>query len=199
LEPNVLVYLDDIIIISQTFEDHFRHLAKVFQRLRANLRLNPEKCFFCQERYLGHIIDQEGIRTDPEKVSAVATWPAPTSVRRVRQFLGMASWYRRFVPNFSTVAALITKLTGKKAKWNWGEEQEMAFQQLKEALTSAPVLACLDFTRRFVLQTDARSYGLGAVLTQHQEDGERVIAYASRILNNAERNYSTELECLAVV
>jgi len=112
----------------------------------------------------------------------------------------MASWYRRFVPNFSTVAAPITKLTGKKAKWNWGEEQEKAFQQLKEVLTSAPVLACPDFTRRFVLQTDASSYGLEAVLIQHQEDGERVIAYASRTLNNAERNYSaTELECLAVV
>jgi len=203
LEPNVLVYLDDIIIVSQTFEDHLRHLAEVFRRLReAKLRLNPEKCFFCREqlRYLGHIIDRKGIRTDPEKVSAVASWPAPTSVKKVRQFLGMASWYRRFVPNFSAVAAPITKLTGKKTKWSWGEEQEEAFQRLKEALTSAPVLACPDFTRRFVLQTDASSYGLGAVLTQHQEDGERVIAYASRTLNNAERNYSaTELECLAVV
>jgi len=85
-------------------------------------------------------------------------------------------------------------------KWSWDEEQEKAFQRLKEALISAPVLACPDFTRRFVLQTDASSYGLGAVLTQHQEGGERVIAYASRTLNNGEKNYSaTELECLAVV
>lgn len=203
LEPNVLVYLDDIIIVSQTFDEHLRHLTEVFRRLRqAKLRLNPEKCHFCRDqlKYLGHVVDRHGIRTDPEKVSAVSNWPAPTTVRRVRQFLGMASWYRRFVGNFSTIATPLTRLTCKGSKWTWGPDEENAFHQLKQALVSAPVLACPDFTRRFTLQTDASSFGLGAVLTQQHPDGERVVAYASRTLNGAEKNYSaTELECLAVV
>ncbi|KMQ81648.1 gag-pol fusion protein, partial [Lasius niger] len=207
LEPNVFVYLDDIIVISETFDQHLHLLTEVFQRLRdARLRLNPDKCRFCVEqlKYLesimGHVIDREKIRTDPEKVSAVADWPEPRTVKQVRQFLGMASWYRRFVANFSTIAAPLTRLTKKNARWTWGADEEHAFQELKRTLVSAPVLAYPDFTRRFVLQTDASNSGLGAVLTQNFEDGERVIAYASRTLNGAERNYSaTELECLAVV
>ncbi|KAL6417431.1 hypothetical protein ACFW04_012743 [Cataglyphis niger] len=183
LEPNVFVYLDDIIVISRTFERHLELLTEVFRRLRAaRLRLNPEKCRFCvdQLRYLGHVVDRAG--TDPEK------------------FLGMASWYRRFIENFSTIAAPLTRLTKKNARWTWGEDESTAFKQLKAALTTAPVLACPDFNRRFILQTDASTSGLGAVLTQYHEDGERVIAYASRTLSGAEKNYSaTELECLAVV
>ena len=203
LEPHVFVYLDDIIIASPTFGDHLKHLAEVFRRLRdAKLRLNPEKCQFCRSelQYLGHVVTRDGIHTDPKKISAVADWPAPTTVRKIRQFVGMASWYRRFVPNFSTIVAPLTRLTGKNARWRWGEEEEKAFQALKSALTSAPILACPDFRRPFVLQTDASTIGLGAVLTQEFEEGERVIAYASRTLNSAEQNYSaTELECLAVV
>ena len=203
LEPHVFVYLDDIIIISQDFEGHLKLLAEVFRRLReAHLRLNPEKCRFCVDRltYLGHVVDRGGIRTDPEKVSAVSQWPAPQSVKQIRQFLGMASWYRRFIKSFSTISAPLTRLTKKNAKWTWGDEETEAFNTLKTALTTAPVLACPDFDRRFYLQTDASTSGLGAVLTQYHEDGERVIAYASRTLNGAERNYSaTELECLAVV
>lgn len=203
LEPNVFVYLDDIIVISKTFDEHLRLLTEVFRRLRdARLRLNPAKCRFCvdQLKYLGHVVDRHGIRTDPEKVSAVVDWPAPSSVKQIRQFLGMASWYRRFIENFSTLAAPLTRLTRKNARWAWGPEEDTAFRALKKTLTSAPVLACPDFSRRFILQTDASTGGLGAVLTQHFEEGERVIAYASRTLNGAERNYSaTELECLAIV
>jgi hypothetical protein len=203
LEPRVLVYLDDIIVTSQTFDEHLELLKEVFRRLRsAKLRVNPDKCNFCRDqlRYLGHIVDQEGIRTDPDKVSAIAGWPTPTTVRRVRQFLGVASWYRRFIANFSTLAAPLTALTRKTARWEWGPSEQRAFQRLKTALTTAPVLACPNFQEPFTLQTDASSHGLGAVLTQHQEGGEKVIAYASRTLNPAERNYSaTELECLAVV
>jgi len=134
LEPHVFVYLDDIIIISRTFREHFELLSETFRRLRAaRLRLNPEKCRFCvdQLKYLGHIVDREGIRTDPEKVSAVADWPEPQNVKQIRQFLGMASWYRRFIPNFSTVAAPLTKLTKKSAKWSWCSEQADAFTILK--------------------------------------------------------------------
>jgi len=203
LEPHVFTYLDDIIIVSATFDEHLHHLAEVFRRLRdARLRLNPEKCHFCKSelKYLGHIVDRRGIRTDPEKVKSMTQWPQPTNVRQIRQFIGLASWYRRFIPEFSATAAPLTKLTRKNARWQWGEEEEQAFQTLKKALASSPVLACPDFTRRFFLQTDASTTGLGAVLTQHFEDGEKVIAYASRTLNGAEKNYSaTELECLAVV
>jgi len=113
----------------------------------------------------------------------------------------MTSWYRRFVPGFSSIAASITRLTTEERQVStWGKEQEEAFKRLKEALISAPVLACSDFSRRFTLQTDASSRGLGAILTQYQENEERVIVYASRSLNEAEKNYSaTELECLTVV
>lgn len=203
LEPHVFVYLDDIIVISRTFSEHLELLAETFRRLReARLRLNPEKCKFCvdQLKYLGHVVGRDGIETDPEKVSAVADWPEPTTIKQIRQFLGMASWYRRFIANFSTLAAPLTQLTRKNARWKWGEEEATAFRALKEQLISAPVLACPDFTRRFILQTDASSTGLGVVLTQRYEEGDRVIAYASRTLHAAERNYSaTELECLAVI
>jgi len=193
----------DIIVISRTFSEHIELLAETFRRLReAHLRLNPEKCKFCVEqlKYLGHVVGRDGIRTDPEKVSAVAEWSEPTTIKQIRQFLGMASWYRRFIGNFSTIAAPLTQLTRKNAQWKWGDEETIAFRALKERLISAPVLACPDFTRRFFLQTDASSTGLGAVLTQRYEESDRVIAYASRTLNAAERNYSaTELECLAVI
>lgn len=203
LEPNVFVYLDDIIICNQSFDEHLETLLKVFNRLRdARLRLNPEKCKFCVNRikYLGHIIDREGIRTDPEKVNAITDWPTPKTVKQIRQFLGVASWYRRFIKDFAATATPLTALTRKNAKWSWDKEQQRAFEQLKTSLTTAPVLACPDFTRQFCLQTDASTAGIGAVLTQYFPEGERVIAYASRTLNNAERNYSaTELECLAVL
>lgn len=203
LEPYVFVYLDDIIIVNRTFEEHLQTLEEVFRRLRgARLRINTEKCQFCRTslKYLGHVVDQQGIRTDPAKTSAVANWPTPTTIRQIRRFLGMASWYRRFVENFSTIAAPLTRLTRKNVRWTWGAKEDTAFQTLKQALISVPVLACPDFTKKFILQTDASNEGLGAVLTQNFEEGERVIAYASRTLNQAERNYSaTELECLAVV
>jgi len=200
LEPHVFIYLDDIIIVSETFDEHLQYLAEVFLR-NVRLRLNPEKCHFCRHelKYLGHIVDRRGIRTDPEKVRAMTQWPRPSNVRQIRQFVGLASWYRRFIPEFSATAAPLTRLTRKNARWQWGDEEEQAFQTLKKSFASAPVLACPDFSRRFV-QTDASTTGLGVVLTQHFEDGERVIAYASRTLNGAEKNYSaTELECLAVV
>ncbi|XP_039306054.1 uncharacterized protein K02A2.6-like [Solenopsis invicta] len=203
LEPRVFVYLDDIIVVTRTFDEHLATLREVFRRLReARLRPNTEKCRFCTERlkYLGHVVDRDGIRTDPEKTEAIANWPEPQSVRQIRQFLGLASWYRRFIRDFATVAAPLTALTRKNARWSWGNHEQAAFEALKTTLTSAPVLACPDFERQFVLQTDASTTGLGAVLTQYFPEGERVIAYASRTLNNAERNYSaTELECLAVL
>jgi len=203
LEPNVFVYLDDIIIASPDLESHLQHLREVFIRLRrANLQINPEKCKFGadQLRYLGHLITRNGISTDPEKTEAITRIPPPRTVREVRQFLGLLSWYRRFVENFSDRARPLTRLTSKKVKWQWTALEEEAFNALKTALTTAPVLACPDFDRTFLLQTDASEFGLGAVLTQYHGDKEYVVAYASRTLNGAERNYSvTEKECLAIL
>ncbi|XP_025073445.1 uncharacterized protein LOC112552444 [Pogonomyrmex barbatus] len=203
LEPHAFAYLDDIIVASRTFAEYLQHLREVFRRLRAaRLRINRDKCRFCvpELRYLGHIVNRDGIKTDPEKTTAIADWPTPQTVKHIRQFLGVASWYRRFIKNFATVAAPLTTLTRKNTRWKWGEEEQGAFDALKNNLTTAPVLACPDFERPFTLQTDASTIGLGVVLTQYFPEGERVIAYASRTLNGAEKNYSaTELECLAVV
>jgi len=137
LEPHTFVYLDDIIIISAIFDDHLCHLEEVFRRLQeARLQVNPDKCHFglTELKYLGHIVDRRGLRTDPEKMKAVTQWPTPTTVRQIRQFVGLASWYRRFIRDFSATAAPLTKLTRKTAKWCWGPEEDRAFQ-LKYTLT----------------------------------------------------------------
>lgn len=123
LEPRVFVYLDDIIIGTATLEEHIATLREVFRRLReARLKLNPDKCKFCvsQIKYLGHLVTPDGIRTDPDKTAAITDWPEPVTVKQVRQFLGVASWYRRFVPSFATIAAPLTGLTRKRVKWSWG-------------------------------------------------------------------------------
>ncbi|KAH8280810.1 hypothetical protein KR044_007779, partial [Drosophila immigrans] len=164
--------------------------------------INHEKCAFFQRRihYLGHVISEEGIHTDPGKVAAVRDLPPPTSLKELRQCIGMASWYRRFVPNFATVVQPMSQLLKKGRKWVWALEQQVAFDQLKVLLTTAPVLACPDFHAKFVLQTDASNVGIGAVLTQEIDGQERAISYVSRRLNKAEENYSaTEKECLAVI
>ncbi|KAH8315152.1 hypothetical protein KR059_012016, partial [Drosophila kikkawai] len=203
MEPHAFAYLDDIIVIEATLEEHVRNLREVFRRLRAaNLRLNRDKCQFFQRSltYLGHVISEAGIQTDPEKVAAIRELPPPTNLKELRRCLGIASWYRRFVPNFADVVEPMTSLLKKDRKWQWAERQEQAFNELKKLLTEAPILACPDFEAKFVLQTDASEYGIGAVLTQTIDEQERVVAYASRRLNNAERNYSvTEKECLAIV
>lgn len=203
MEPVAFAYLDDIIVIGRTLAEHLENLKTVFSRLRkANLRINPGKCeFFKREtKYLGHIISGDGIKTDPDKVAAIQEMQPPRNVKEVRRFLGIASWYRRFVPDFAKVSQPLTQLLKKGKHFKWTNDQQMAFDSLKSCLTNAPVLACPDFSQTFSLQTDASDYGLGAVLTQELDGQERVIAYASRHLNSAEQNYSTtEKECLAVI
>lgn len=203
LEPYCFAYLDDIIVLGDSFEHHLSLLQEVFRRLRhANLRLNPDKCQFGRRTlcYLGHLVTPEGIATDPGKVDAIRRLQAPKTVRGLRRFLGIVSWYRRYVPTFATIAAPLHKLLKKKQRWKWGPEQEAAFQEIKRRLTEAPVLTCPDFTKPFVLQTDASDFGLGAALTQDSEGIERIIAYASRSLSDTEKKYSvTEKECLAIV
>lgn len=203
LEPWVFVYLDDIIIVTSSFEEHCRILKEVLVRLgKANLRLSLDKCQLCRSelKYLGYVVNEQGIHVDPDKVSAILELSAPTNVKEVRRILGMASWYRRFIRNFAALTEPLTNLLRKSVKFRWSEESEASFQAIKSALVTAPILSCPDFSQPFVLQTDASSYGLGAVLTQGTGDNERVICYLSRSLSSSERVFSvTEKECLAVI
>jgi Reverse transcriptase (RNA-dependent DNA polymerase)./Integrase core domain. len=203
LEPHVFVYLDDIIIVTQTFEKHLTILAEVFKRLKdANLTLSKEKCFFCRPelRYLGYVIDCNGLHVDPDKIKAILNIPSPTCVSEVRRIIGLASWYRRFVPDFSTLTAPLSNLLRKNKPFIWNELCENSLKTLKEQLITAPVLSCPDFSLPFTVQTDASGFGIGAVLTQQHPEGEKVVCYLSRSLNRNERNYSTtERECLAVL
>lgn len=203
LEPHVFAYLDDIIVVTQSFEQHLEVLREIFCRLKAaNLTVAREKCQFCRSelRYLGYIVNKNGLQVDPEKIQAIIAIPPPKTVSEVRRFLGLASWYRRFVPQFSTVIAPLSNLLRKNRSFEWDDSCENAFRAIKEYLVSAPVLTCPDFSLPFTIQTDASGYGVGAVLTQLHPDGEKVICYLSRSLTRNERNYSTtERECLAVL
>lgn len=198
-----MVYIDDIVVFSPSVSTHLQQLQKIFASLKkAGLSLNMKKCNFIKPSltFLGHVISAEGIKTDPEKISAVQTFPVPTSVKEVQRFLGFAGWYHRFIKNFSEKAAPLHALKKKDVTWNWSDKCQQAFETIKNDLITAPVLISPDFNRAFKVQTDASEYGLGAVLTQEEDGQERVVAYASRLLKGAEKAYSTsEKECLAVV
>ena len=200
------MYLDDILVVSRTFEEHIGHLREVFNRLRsAGLRLKPKKCLILRDEvpYLGHVISARGVRPDPSKTEKVRYFPVPHDVTSVRQFIGLASYYRRFVPDFARIAAPLHALTRKNVEFKWSEACAIAFQRLKEALITAPILAYSKFGPgvEFVLETDASGVGLGAVLSQLQDDGQlHPVAYASRSLDTSEKNYGiSELETLGLV
>lgn len=213
----LLLYLDDIIVFSPSFEAHISHLDLVFSRLENfGLKVKPSKCSLFQNEvhYLGHVIAEGGVSPDPEKLRAVEAWATPQNVTQLRAFLGLAGYYRRFIKNFAQIAAPLNSMmwgtskrrsqpvAGKQVGWAWGAAQEAAFKKLKESLLQAPILAYADFQLPFVLYTDASQTGLGAVLAQVQEGRERVISYASRSLRPTERNdknYSSfKLELLAL-
>ena len=209
-----VIYLDDIIIYSETLPEHFSRLEAVFQRLEAaNLKLKGKKCEFLKTRveYLGHIVSEAGIEANPEKVRTIQTTEVPTTLSKLRSFLGFASYYRRFVPNFAHIAKPLNDLlvghpTNQKGKskraaapWKWGKVEQQAFDELKEVLISPPVLAYADYDKPFILNVDASCTGLGAVLYQEHDGKERVVAYASRGLRRGERNYPAhKLEFLAL-
>lgn len=204
LEPSVFVYLDDIVIATDSFEEHLRLVKEVARRLKsANLSISLAKSKFClrQINYLGYIINQSGINVNPDKVSAIVNYPSPKNVRDVRRLLGMATWYSRFIPNFATVAAPITELLKKsRMKFVWSEEAESAFNILKTALISAPVLATPDFSQPFIIYCDASDVGVGAVLVQGSGTDERAITYMSQKMSAAQTKYTTtEKECLSVI
>lgn len=197
-------YLDDIVIVSEDFNSHLSVLVRIAQELRkANLTLNVDKSHFCvtQTKYLGYVIGNGGIQTDPDKVDSIVNWPVPKSVRQVRGFLGLAGWYRRFIENFSSITFPISETLSSKQKFKWTPEAQKSFEAIKTLLTTAPILSNPDFTKKFYLHCDASNYGIGAVLVQLDKDGnEKPIAFMSKKLNTAQRNYSvTERECLAAI
>ena len=198
-----LVYLDDIIIFSKTVEQHLALLRDVFSRLRrAGLKVKPSKCHLLQTsvHYLGHVVSAKGIETDPGKVKCVSNWPIPTTSKELSSFLGLASYYRRFIKHFAHVAAPLHALIHKGKPWQWTTECTEAFFELKKMLISAPVLTLPDFSKSFVLDTDASGEGLGAVLSQTINGMEHVIAYASTTLTHTEKRYcATRREMLALV
>lgn len=206
VESRVFAYLDDVIIISSTFEEHVTLLKNVLKKLQdANLTINLDKCqFFRSElKYLGYVVDSNGLHTDPAKVEAIINYKTPSTKKEVKRFLGTASWYRRFVPNFSNIAGPLNKLTSTKKNappFKWTEEANQAFETLKERLITAPVLTCPNFNLPFEVHTDVSSYGIGAMLTQTVDGKENPVAYMSRSLTQPEKNYSvTERETLAVI
>ena len=200
--PYVTTYQDDVLIHSPSEETHKKHLHETLQRLRqAGLTLRGSKCQIgvAQVVYLGHVFSAEGMTPDNSKVQAVQEWPRPRDATEVRQFIGHASYYRRYIQHFADIARPLHRLTQKDATYCWSEECEQAFRNLKTKLTEAPIQAYPRFDKEaspLVLQTDASLTGLGAVLEQ---DGQ-VIAYASRTLSMSEVNDSViQRECLAVV
>ena len=198
-----LVYMDDIIIFSKTFEEHLEAVATVLVTLiKHNLMVKPEKLqlFMDKVNYLGHVISENGVEPDPAKVRAVSKFEPPKTVTEVKQFLGLCSYYRKFIHNFASISLPLVDLTRKESKWEWNDKCQEAFQTLKQKLVTAPILAFPDFDEHFFVTTDASDRGIGAILSQ-EKDGKRVvIAYASRVLSSAEQNYfTTEKECLAVV
>ena len=200
----VLVYIDDILVTGPTLEEHLSTLDKVLEKLgRAGLRLNKPKCFFLQPsiEYLGYIIDKDGLHPTEEKVRAIKEAPKPRNVSELRSFFGIINYYGQFLPNLSSKLAPLYKLLQKDAKWTWGRKQNEAFRAAKSALQDDSLLVHYDESKPLVLACDASQYGLGAVLSHVMDDGkERPVAYASRTLTPAEKNYSQiEKEGLAII
>lgn len=199
-----LVYLDDIIVYSANFPAHLEHLQEVFDRLRAaNLKLKPSKCHFAQKQvtFLGHVVSAGGLRPDPNNVEKVKQWPTPDSPTTVRAFLGLCSYYRRFIYQYANLSEPLHALTQKGKIFCWTETEQKAFDALRHALSSAPILSYPDFSREFLLFTDASNLAIGCVLSQmNDKNMENVIAYGSHVLTKREKCWSTyDRELWAIV
>ena len=185
----VVVYFDDILVYSRSEEEHASHLHHVLSILsQEKLYGNLEKCHFFtpQVIFLGHVVSAQGIHVDEDKVKAIREWPTPSSLYQVRSFHGLASFYRRFVKDFSSIVAPMTEvLKGKSCEWN--DKANAAFEEIKARLCQAPVLALPNFDKVFEVECDASGVGIGAVLSQEK----RPLAYFSEKLNEAKRKYST--------
>ncbi|XP_055584800.1 uncharacterized protein LOC129737664 [Uranotaenia lowii] len=204
LEPFVFVYLDDIVVVSETFGHHLQLLAEVAKRLRdANLSINLDKSHFGVNElpFLGYLLSTNGLRANPEKIKPIVEYERPTTVTKLRRFLGMANYYRRFIQDFSGATAPLMDLLKTKAKTiSWTDQAEEAFCAIKEKLISSPILVSPNFSKEFTIQTDASDVAVAGVLTQVLDEQERVIAYFSHKLSTPQRNYhACEKETLAAI
>ncbi|GJU72473.1 putative reverse transcriptase domain-containing protein [Tanacetum coccineum] len=196
LDKFVIVFIDDILIYSKNKQEHLKLILELLKKEKLYAKVSKCEFWIPKVQFLGHVIDSEGIHVDPAKIESVKDWASPKSPTEIRQFLGLAGYYRRFIEGFSKIAKPMTKLTQKKVKFVWGDKQEAAFQLLKQKLCSAPILALPEGSEDFIAYCDASKKGLGAVLMQR----EKVISYASRQLKIHEKNYTThDLELGAVV
>jgi hypothetical protein len=199
----VVNFLDDLVVYSRSAESHEKHVREVLTRLeKAGFTLNPSKVVInaAEIKFLGHLISSRGVKVLPDRVEAVKGYPRLSNLRQLRRFLGMSGFYARFIPSYSEVAEPLHELKRKGMKYKWGEAQQGAFEGIKKALCQAPVLQLPDFSKDFVLSTDASDFAISAVLQQRVQGDLAPIAYYSRLLTPAERRYSTyEKECLAVL
>jgi hypothetical protein len=199
LRKFVLVFIDDILIYSKTLKEHVEHVRQVFQLLQTNqLRVKKSKCAFARKElsYLGHVISGAGVSTDPQKIAPIVKWEAPVDAKQLRSFLGMAGYYRKFVRGYGIISKVLTELLRKGVQFVWTSEHEASFQALKAALTSTPVLALPDFSKKFTIETDACDRGIGAVLMQEGHP----LAFLSKALGPKQRVLSTyEKACLAIL
>ena len=193
-----MVYFDDILVYSKSLNDHVEHLRRVFELLREyKFYANTKKCSFATDQvgFLGYVVFAEGIKMDSSKVQAILEWPIPKSITEVRSFHGVATFYRRFIQNFSSIASPLTDCL-KQKNLVWSVQANGSFAALKKALTIAPVLQVPDFGKTFELDTDASIHGIGGVLSQESKP----IAFFSEKLNGAKLNYCTyDLEFYAIV
>ena len=217
-----MVYLD-VIVYSKTIEQHATHLEEVFRLLeKAGLKIKRSKCLFAGEKvnYLGHVVSAAGVYPDKNKIKAIKEFPTPKNADQVSSFIGLASYYRRFIRNFAEKAHALTNLTRKSVAWQWGADKQSAFDCIRDCLTTKPILSYPDFAREFIIHTDASGYGIGAVLSQVQiisftptgnqnkeenkqnnkSEREFAIAYTSKHLNDVQAKWSkTKKEAYAIV
>lgn len=204
LDPvQCFVYLDDIVVYASSLKDHEIKLRNIFERLRQNnLKIQPDKCEFLRKEvcYLGHVITENGVKPNPDKIKVIEKFPRPTNQKEIKGFLGLVGYYRKFIENFSKISKPLTGLLRKDYKFEWNFEQEDAFNVLRNKLISTPILQYPDFSKEFIVTTDASKYAIGAILSQGELGKDLPIAFASRTLNRAESNYNTtELELLAII
>ena len=202
LDDFVISYIDDILIFSNSIEEHHIHVKKVLKRLlENNLVVKLEKCEFdkSETTFLGYVISKEGLKMDTEKVKAILDWPAPTNVKEVQSFIGLCNYYRLFIKDFAKIANPIHKLTRKNVPFVWGKDQQKAFDKLKHLFTSAPILRNPDSNKPFIVETDASNFAVGAVLSQEFDGKLHPVAFLSKSLTKCQRNYQIyDKELLAI-